>query len=140
MKDYAYGRDSGRVIYRQPAQYRVPLKWLIGLVLFTALVAGGSWYAYAAPRAENASECAGAADMALVSRALAAEHLDPSNAEEILRRIYVNDTEVQVAMLLAVLRAAYRTELVAKDFSTLLYQTCMRKQGDMDSILGADGT
>lgn len=93
--------------------------------------------AVAAPKAKSSYECALAADMALVARALAEDKIDRDKASSIMARIYTAESERGRDLVKAIIGAAFHPSAPsAAQFSELLGQTCMRANGDMDSVLG----
>ena len=76
--------------------------------LLAALLAGLAGGALAAPKAESATECGIAADMAVVARSLAQEAIKLPQAGAIMARIYdVSDSARGKELMKDILDAAY---------------------------------
>ena len=103
---------------------------LVGLAL-----AGG---AGAAPRAQSATECGIAADMAVVAHSLAREQIVRAKADTIMARIYdVSQSERGKQLMKDILDAAYVARVGSgQQFAEDLFATCMKSGGDMDPVLG----
>jgi len=104
-------------------------------------------YAHAATRAESAMECGVAADMAVVAHSLAREHIQRPQADAIMVRIYdVSESDRGKELLRDITDAAYGVQeergasaggtASSQEFAEELYTTCMKRGGDMDTILG----
>ena len=112
--------------------------------LLIALVAACAVSAHAAPRAESAVECGIAADMAVVAHSLAREDVLRPKANLIMARIYdVAESERGREMMKEILDAAYAQSTAAaggsasgQKFAEELFATCMKTNGDLDSVLG----
>lgn len=115
----------------------------------TALLACGALAgtAHAATHAESAMECGVAADMAVVAHSLAREQIQRPKADAIMVRIYdVSESDRGKELLRDITDAAYGAEEQAnasaggtassQEFAEALYTTCMKRGGDMDTILG----
>jgi len=100
--------------------------------------------AQAAPRAESAVECGIAADMAVVAHSLAREDVQRPKANQIMARIYdVSESERGKEIMKEILDAAYAQSTAAaggsasgQKFAEDLFATCMKTNGDLDSVLG----
>ena len=106
--------------------------------------------AHAAERAESAMECGIAADMAVVAHSLAHEQIQRPTADAIMVRIYdVSESDRGKQLLRDITDAAYGAQekqekqgasaggtASSQDFAEKLYTTCMKRGGDMDTILG----
>jgi len=110
--------------------------------------------AHGAPRAESAQECGVAADMAVVAHSLAREDIQRPKADAIMVRIYdVAESDRGKELMRDITDAAYSSKLrepsasaggtassqntaSSQKFAEELYVTCMKGDGDMDSILG----
>jgi hypothetical protein len=103
------------------------------------LVAGIPFAAGAAPRAESAQECAIAADMAIVARSLAEEQVQQPKAGAIMERIYdVAESDRGKALMKDIIDAAYKNDAPAgQKFAEDLFATCMKAEGNMDTVLGS---
>ena len=101
-----------------------------------ALVGAGT--AGAAPRAQSATECGIAADMAVVAHSLAREQVVRPKAETIMARIYdVSQSDRGQELMKDILDAAYFDKTTdAQQFAEQLFATCMKSGGDMDQVLG----
>lgn len=95
--------------------------------------------AAAAPKAESATECGIAADMAIVARSLAEEEIQRPQAHAIMARIYdVSESSRGSELMKDILDAAYRTEdESSQKFAESLFTACMKSGGNMDTILGS---
>lgn len=93
----------------------------------------------AAPKAESAMECGIAADMAVVARSLAEEKVQQPRAVAIMLRIYdVAESERGKALMQDILDAAYKDGAPAgQKFAEDLFATCMKAEGNMDTVLGS---
>jgi hypothetical protein len=121
---------------------------LSAAVLGVALASGAG----AAPRAQSAMECGVAADMAIVARSLAQEHIQQPQASAIMARIYdVASSDRGRQLMDDIITAAYgrdagiessstggsrEGEGSSKKFAEDLFSTCMKSGGNMDPILG----
>ncbi|HEV2432248.1 MAG TPA: hypothetical protein VGT43_12135, partial [Burkholderiales bacterium] len=77
--------------------------------LFAVLLAGLAGTAAATPRAESATECGIAADMAVVARSLAQEEIKRPQAGAIMARIYdVSESSRGKELMKDIIDAAYR--------------------------------
>jgi hypothetical protein len=94
--------------------------------------------ALAAPKAESATECGIAADMAVVARSLAEEQVQRPQAHAIMARIYnVSESARGKELMKDILDAAYRKEgETSQKFAEELFATCMKTGGNMDNVLG----
>lgn len=94
--------------------------------------------AAAAPKAESATECGIAADMAIVARSLAEEAVERPQANSIMARIYdVSESRRGKELMRDILDAAYRTEgESSQKFAESLFSACIKTGGNMDTILG----
>jgi hypothetical protein len=94
--------------------------------------------AVAAPKAESATECGIAADMAIVARSLAEEAIQLPRAHAIMARIYDVSASARGKELMGdILDAAYRTEgESSQKFAESLFTACIKTGGNMDTILG----
>ena len=92
-------------------------------------------------------ECGVAADMAIVAHSLAREQIQRPKADAIMVRIYdVSESDRGKELLRDITDAAYGAEQQAnasaggtassQEFAEALYTTCMKRGGDMDTILG----
>jgi hypothetical protein len=106
--------------------------------LFAALLAGLAAMAHAAPRAESATECGIAADMAVVARSLAQEEILQPQAGAIMARIYdVSESARGKELMKDIIDAAYRSEGdSSQKFAENLFTVCMKDGGNMDTVLG----
>ena len=115
------------------------------------LVAGGLVVSavQAAPRAESATECGIAADMAVVAHSLAKEQIQRPQADAIMVRIYdVSDSQRGKELMKDITDAAYSSQgnpggsasaggtASGQKFAEQLFATCMKSGGDMDGVLG----
>ena len=107
-------------------------------MLFAILLAGLAAAAHAAPRAESASECGIAADMAVVARSLAQEEVKRPQAGAIMARIYdVSESLRGKELMKDIIDAAYRKNGdSSQKFAEDLFTTCMKDGGNMDAVLG----
>jgi hypothetical protein len=106
------------------------------LILAGGLAAGS---AAAAPKAESATECGIAADMAVVARSLAQEEVQRPQASAIMARIYdVSESARGKELMKDILDAAYRSTngVDSQKFAEDLFAACMKTGGNMDTILG----
>lgn len=103
--------------------------------------------AHAATHAESAMECGVAADMAVVAHSLAREQIQRPKADAIMVRIYdVSESDRGKELLRDITDAAFGAQEQAgasaggtassQQFAEALYTTCMKRGGDMDTILG----
>jgi hypothetical protein len=94
--------------------------------------------AIAAPKAESATECGIAADMAVVARSLAEEQVQRPQANAIMARIYdVSESARGKELMKDILDAAYLKEgETSRKFAEELFATCMKTGGNMDPVLG----
>jgi hypothetical protein len=93
--------------------------------------------ALAAPKAESAMECGIAADMAVVARSLAEEHVQRPQASAIMARIYdVSESARGKELMKDILDAAYRNQADSQKFAEELFAACMKTGGNMDTVLG----
>ena len=110
-------------------------------------IAGAVASAHAAPRAESATECGIAADMAVVAHSLAREQIQRPKADAIMVRIYdVSSSERGKALMRDITDAAYSAQeetnasagstASSQRFAEDLFATCMKSGGDMDTMLG----
>src|SRR5580765_8617892 len=117
------------------------MKRLTVAALATLFLSAG---AQAAPRAESAVECGIAADMAVVAHSLAREDVQRPKANQIMARIYdVAESERGKEIMKEILDAAYAQGTAAaggsasgQKFAEDLFSTCMKTNGDLDSVLG----
>jgi lipopolysaccharide export LptBFGC system permease protein LptF len=101
------------------------------------LVAAGA--ASAAPRAQSATECGIAADMAVVAHSLAREQIVRTKADTIMSRIYdVSESDRGKELMKDIIDAAYVAKGIGsgQKFAEELFATCMKSGGDMDPVLG----
>jgi len=118
-----------------------------------ALVVGGlaASAAQAAPRAESATECGVAADMAVVAHSLAKEQIQRPQADAIMVRIYdVSESQRGKELMKDITDAAYSAHgnpnlngiasaggtASGQKFAEQLFTTCMKSGGNMDEVLG----
>ena len=99
--------------------------------------------AQAAPRAESATECGIAADMAVVADSLAREAVLRAKADQIMARIYdVAESERGKEIMKEILDSAYNKPTAAagggsgQKFAEELFTACMKSGGDLDTVLG----
>jgi hypothetical protein len=106
--------------------------------LFAVLLAGLAATAHAAPRAESATECGIAADMAVVARSLAQEEVKRPQAGAIMARIYdVSESSRGKELMKDIIDAAYRKNGdSSQKFAEDLFTACMKDGGNMDAVLG----
>jgi hypothetical protein len=106
--------------------------------LLAVLLAGLAGTAAAAPRAESATECGIAADMAVVARSLAQEEIKRPQAGAIMARIYdVSDSARGKELMKDIIDAAYRSNRDSSEkFAEDLFTACMKDGGNMDTVLG----
>ena len=105
--------------------------------LVAALLAGVAGGALAAPKAESATECGIAADMAIVARSLAQEAIKLPQAGAIMARIYdVSDSARDEADERHSRRRLRQQERLSQKFAEDLFTTCMKEGGNMDTVLG----
>jgi hypothetical protein len=106
--------------------------------LFAILLAGLAGTAAAAPRAESATECGIAADMAVVARSLAQEEIKRPQAGAIMARIYdVSQSTRGKELMKDIIDAAYRKDGdSSQQFAEDLFVACMKDGGNMDTVLG----
>jgi len=111
-----------------------PLAVLLGGIAASMLTTA----AFAAPRAESATECGIAADMAVVARSLAEEQVQRPQANAIMARIYdVSQSARGKELMKDILDAAYRNEgATSQKFAEELFAACMKTGGNMDTVLG----
>jgi hypothetical protein len=109
------------------------MKTLLAVLL--AITAAG---AFAAPKAESATECGIAADMAVVARSLAEEEVQRPQAGAIMARIYdVSESTRGKELMKDILDAAYRMNgNSSQKFAEDLFTACMKTGGNMDTVLG----
>jgi hypothetical protein len=108
-------------------------------VLLGGIAAGMvSSAALSAPKAESAMECGIAADMAVVARSLAEEHVQRPQASAIMARIYdVSESARGKELMKDILDAAYRNKGdTSQKFAEELFSACMKTGGNMDNVLG----
>jgi hypothetical protein len=105
-----------------------------------AILLGGiaATSAFAAPKAESATECGIAADMAVVARSLAEEEVQRPQASAIMARIYdVSESARGKELMKDILDAAYRNNgASSQKFAEDLFAACMKTGGNMDTVLG----
>ena len=112
-------------------------------ILFAILLGAAVSSAWAAPKAESATECSIAADMAVVARSLAQEEIRRPQANAIMARIYdVSDSDRGKELMRDILDAAYRQDGAAgggssQTFAEDLFTACMKDDGNMDTVLGS---
>ena len=95
-------------------------------------------HAWSAPRAESAQECAIAADMAIVARSLAQESVHRDKANAIMTRVYdVAESQRGKALMNDIIEAAYKDQRPSQRFAEMLFSTCMKSAGNMDTVLGS---
>jgi hypothetical protein len=84
-------------------------------------------------------ECGIAADMAIVARSLAEEQVQQPKAVSIMQRIYdVGESERGKALMQDILDAAYKDGAPeGQKFAQELFATCMKAEGNMDTLLGS---
>jgi len=110
--------------------------------LLAVLLACAAANALAAPKAESATECGIAADMAVVARSLAEEQVQPPQAGAIMARIYdVSESPRGKELMRDILDAAYRQDSASagassQKFAEDLFTACIKTGGNMDTILG----
>lgn len=98
--------------------------------------------AQAAPRAESATECGIAADMAVVAHSLAREEVQRPKANQIMARIYdVSNSERGKEIMKEILDAAYGASTAAaggtgQSFAEELFTACVDTGGNLDTVLG----
>jgi hypothetical protein len=106
-----------------------------------ALLLGAAGASLAAPRAESPLECGIAADMAVVAHSLAHEQVQRAKADAIMGRIYeVAASSRGMELMNDILEAAYAKQDAspsAQKFAEELYATCIKSEGDMDTVLGS---
>ena len=95
-------------------------------------------YAAAAPRAANIDDCRMVAQVALLSRALAAEGVERTKAAAVVLHVYSPKTKAGAEVMTLVLEAAYRTRQRPLPYAEQLLKTCVDNKGDMDGVLGSD--
>jgi len=111
-------------------------KTVLALALAAAFSASS---AFAAPKAESATECGIAADMAVVARSLAEEEVQRPQAGAIMARIYdVSESTRGKELMKDILDAAYRSGdgNSSQKFAEELFSACMKTGGNMDTVLG----
>lgn len=91
---------------------------------------------HAAPRVANDQECASAAEVALVARAAAELELTAPTAAALLAKVFVSPDRRTDELTRLIQAAAYRSNMSAADFASILAVTCMLQDGNVDSILG----
>jgi lipopolysaccharide export LptBFGC system permease protein LptF len=109
-------------------------------LLFAVAIAGALQAApgWSAPRAESAQECAIAADMAIVARSLAQENVHRDKASAIMTRVYdVAESERGKTLMQDIIEAAYKDQRPSQRFAEMLFSTCMKSAGNMDTVLGS---
>lgn len=122
-----------QTVYNDKGQRPViAMALFIVLIFVTAMSVRSAW---AAPRALP-QECKPITEVALVARAAAEEEIPAEQAARILSKVFMNEGARNAWLTRLILDAAYRTSLSAMDFARLLGFTCVRKDGDLDSILG----
>jgi len=89
---------------------------------------------FAAPRAGSQEECAAIADMGVTARALAEEKLSVGATMSVMGRMY--HPALMAKWGESIVKAAHRDQRAAKDFAGALANSCMERQGVMDSFLG----
>jgi hypothetical protein len=110
--------------------------------LLAVLLACAAASALAAPKAESATECGIAADMAIVARSLAEEQIERPQAGAIMARIYdVSESARGKELMRDILEAAYGQDSASggassQKFAEDLFATCMKTGGNMDPVLG----
>ena len=113
------------------------MKTLVAM-LAAVCVAG----AQAAPRAESATECGIAADMAVVAHSLAREDVQRPKANQIMARIYdVAESERGKEIMKEILDSAYSQPSAAaggtgQKFAEDLFAACIKTGGSLDGVLG----
>jgi hypothetical protein len=110
------------------------LRILLALPFLVATGAAG-----AAPRAQSATECGIAADMAVVAHSLAREEIVRPKADTIMARIYdVSESDRGKELMKEIIDAAYVSKGIGsgQKFAEELFATCMKSGGDMDPVLG----
>jgi hypothetical protein len=114
------------------------MKKLLAFLLGGIAAGMASSAALAAPRAESATECGIAADMAVVARSLAEEQVQLPQANAIMARIYdVSESARGKELMKDILDAAYRKEgETSQKFAEELFAICMKTGGNMDTVLG----
>ena len=134
------------------------LRTVTALTAFAAAMAATA--PHAAPRAESATECGIAADMAVVAHSLAQERIERGQADAIMVRIYdVSESDRGKQLMRDIMDAAYRareggiaapnvgnavdsassggtTGASGQKFAEHLFATCIKTGGDMDPVLG----
>jgi hypothetical protein len=110
-------------------------EWLVAVVVLGLLSASA---ALGAPRAESPQECSVAADMALVAHSLAQEQVQRPKAGAVMSRIYdVGPSGRGKLLMQQILDVAYiKKDSSSKNFAEELLVTCLRNEGDMNSVLG----
>lgn len=110
---------------------------------FLVLAACFATAAQAAPRAESATECGIAADMAVVAHSLAREEVQRPKANQIMARIYdLRESARGREIMNEILDAAYAQNTAAagggsgQQFAEELFTACMESNGNLDSVLG----
>ena len=116
-----------------------PTPSLTSLACIAALSMALAGAGLAAPKARHAGECEGFWDVALVSRALAITGHDRERSLDVLRLVYQVEQDKRAASIVrAIVAAAQRSERTSAEFAAALYNVCVRKQGDMDEVLGVE--
>ena len=92
----------------------------------------------AAPKATDEQECFTWGSFAGVAAAAARAGIERGKAETMLSQVYETPTEDGRAIARLILIAVYGLpkDVEAIQFAETLAETCMRNEGDMDSILG----
>lgn len=112
---------------------------LLGGILAVAVLAGAAVAAYAAPKAPDARACELVADMAVTARALAEEKVDRAAADRVMNHVYAVHTALGAALMKAITDTAFMSPGPSPvEYSAVLFDSCMRNQGDMDGVLGRD--
>lgn len=113
------------------------LRRIVGWVLCALVIAGTAiWATKAHAQQINEQGCAYAADVAITSRALSAAGVERALAEKILLSMYTGENPLVQKVRLRVTDSAYRSELTPKDYSVLIFASCMASDGVLDKFLG----
>ena len=92
----------------------------------------------AAPRAANAAECQILADVAVTARALAVSGVPEAQAHVAAAHMWDTRSDRAADLIRLIVATAYRSRESVSEYGYRVGLTCIKEQGDMDTVQGKD--